>query len=378
MIDYYKKFFERNISSVFLVEIAKPFSIELPHHKQVELIFEHAFLKDVNSATIEMYYGNNTPKKSELINQSITEVWEEKEYKEESGTIYQFYKNFVESDYEIKNIESQSKTPRGDIVWFLVSMHGIVEDGLLVGYWGSQLDISKLKAVQSNLEITNGKLKEKIEETKGFAYLSTHNLQTPLENMRNFSSLLLDTSFDLEDVTVSKSLKFINESANKMSLMLKELVRYFDLEDRHSISEVDVHQLVDELIHSEFSKDRDKVFYNDLPIIFADRDKLKLLFRILIDNSFVHNKASENLKINIESKNIDNVNQFKVIDNGKGISVKDQPQVFAINKSNLDYTKGLGLTIARKIVNQHHGKISLSSIPDQETAFTFTIEDATD
>lgn len=74
MKNYYKKFFEHNISSVFMVELKKPVSIFLSSSEQIQLIFGNAYIKDINKATVEMYMGTGVNDKSFLLGNKSTSL----------------------------------------------------------------------------------------------------------------------------------------------------------------------------------------------------------------------------------------------------------------------------------------------------------------
>ncbi len=375
MKDYYQTFFEQNISAVFMCEVREPVSLKLPTLQQVSMILEHTYINDVNLATLKMLYGDEHTDKSVIINQKVVAMAEPEEYESEDSSGFQFYKKFVESNYDIKDLESNITPPVGESRWFLVSMKGIIEDGYLVGYWGSQRDITELKKLNEQLEIVNKELNEKVEEIENFTYLSSHNIQTPLHNLQNFSSLLMRKYGDKFDDLGNQSLKFIHDSTNKASRILNRLVFYFGIDNNKKFEQVDTQEMLGEIIRqqTEWKSHINNIHFENLPTISGNKNNLAELFSILIENAIVHNKEKKDLKIQVESEELEHEIRFTIIDNGIGISPKNQSEIFRMYKSNLDYSRGMGLAIAKKIVNSHKGKIWLQSTLNQGTTFFFTI-----
>lgn len=375
MKDYYQTFFEQNISAVFMCEVREPVSLELPTLQQVRMILEHTYINDVNLAMLKMLYGDEHTDKSVVINKKVTSMAEPQEYESEDSSGFQFYKKFIESNYDIKDLESNITPPVGESKWFLVSMKGIIEDGYLVGYWGSQRDITELKKLNEQLEIVNKELNEKVEEIENFTYLSSHNIQTPLHNLQNFSSLLMRKYGDKFDDLGNQSLRFINDSTNKASRILNRLVFYFGIDNNREFEQVDTQEMLREIIRqqTDWKSHINNIYFENLPTISGNRSNLAELFSILIENAIIHNKGKKDLKIQVESEELEHEIRFAIIDNGIGISPKNQSEIFRMYKSNLDYSRGMGLAIAKKIVNSHKGKIWLQSTLNQGTTFFFTI-----
>jgi signal transduction histidine kinase len=113
----------------------------------------------------------------------------------------------------------------------------------------------------------------------------------------------------------------------------------------------------------------------NLPLIMADREKLRQVMNNLIDNSIKYTKTGKvEVKLQLLNGNI----RFSVTDTGKGIAPEDQDEIFQKFKRGKESIKqsaglGLGLYVAKIIIEQHRGKIWAES-PGEGQGSTFLFE----
>ena len=139
--EQYKAFFTENVSPVFWAEMKNPIPIDLPVEEQVEAIFREGYVKDVSDATAKMYGLT----REELVGQKIVTVYGAEEYQDRNSSVHRYYQHFVQSGYADYLAEAPARTREGKVVWFLATIKGVVEDGHLVRFWGSQIDITERK-----------------------------------------------------------------------------------------------------------------------------------------------------------------------------------------------------------------------------------------
>lgn len=112
-----------------------------------------------------------------------------------------------------------------------------------------------------------------------------------------------------------------------------------------------------------------------LPVVQGDKTKLEQIFQNLISNAIKFCDKEKGF-IDIDFKELDDFFQFSVKDNGMGIEEKYHEKIFKIfnylNKS--QDSSGIGLSIVKKIVDLHRGKIWLESTPGKGSTFYFTIK----
>jgi len=227
----------------------------------------------------------------------------------------------------------------------------------------------KLKVNVDELKKINEKLNKYIksnEELEQFAYIASHDLKEPIRNISFYAQYLKKDN----EIHSEKGKKYLDEIINRTFLM-KKLI-----EDLLLYSSVDNQDLVIEKISLEeiveHVKDRLSVLIeqNNVNIridknitLNADRFMFNQLFYNLIQNAIKY-KSDVSPQITIESQTTKSGILLKIIDNGIGIDKKYVEYVFGlfkkISKNNTNGV-GLGLSIARKIIERHFGEISIQS-----------------
>ena len=114
-----------------------------------------------------------------------------------------------------------------------------------------------------------------------------------------------------------------------------------------------------------------------LPLCDIDSHRIGQVLHNLLANAMAH--TPEGGTITVAARQVNKQVEVSVADTGEGISAEDLPNVFErfyrVDKSRARVTggTGLGLTIARRLVEAHGGKIEVQSQPDKGSRFSFTI-----
>ncbi len=136
--EQYRSFFTENILSVFWAELRTPVPVDLPAEEQVDMIFREAYIKDV-SDELAILYGLQ---KDRIIGKPIPVVWAPG-YEDHNSPRHRFYQHFVRNGYSLHLQEvGPTTTQAGEEKWFKANFKGFVENGFLVRFWGSQIEIS--------------------------------------------------------------------------------------------------------------------------------------------------------------------------------------------------------------------------------------------
>jgi signal transduction histidine kinase len=235
------------------------------------------------------------------------------------------------------------------------------------------------------LQQRNEELDQSNRELDDFAYIASHDLKEPLRGIHNFSSFLLeDYGGKLDDEGRSK-LETLMRLTRRMETLIDSLLQYSRLGRVDlAIDRVDLNEIVAEILDSlAISLREEKVDVRvprPLPVVRADRVRVGEIFYNLIVNAMKYNdKAEKWIEVGWrESPGGPAV--FYVRDNGIGIPEKHQDAVFRIFKRLHGRDKygggtGAGLTIVKKIVERHHGRIWVESSAGEGTAFYFTLQE---
>lgn len=231
-------------------------------------------------------------------------------------------------------------------------------------------------------DITN--TKEAVEVQKTFINNVSHELKTPLTNIKGYLIALEDAPETMR----KKFLNTIKTNVERLENIVLDFLNISKIENSNliNISQVGVEKLKKELLDILAGKINEKRAQVDFMIELTDRrdylkvdsEKLSMILKNLIENGIVYNKNFEpKVTIRIVEKG-DRYN-IAVEDNGMGIPIYEQDKVFErfyrVDKartSNLGGT-GLGLSIVKTLVEKCGGGLVIDSIEGKGTTFSFYI-----
>jgi PAS domain S-box-containing protein len=240
------------------------------------------------------------------------------------------------------------------------------------------------------------------EEIKNFAYIVSHDLRSPLVNLRGFSaelrnalrvveSVFAEVEHNLSDTKaqmlretlqsdIPESLGFIESSVNHMDTFTKAILRLSRLgRSNLELVEVNAREIVDKMLARlayQIHERHIKVTVGDLPTLQADRLSLEQIFGNILSNAIAYLDPSRPGEITLSGKVTDQETIFQIGDNGRGIAPEDMDKIFApfrrAGKQDVP-GEGMGLAYVQALVSRHGGQISCESQPGAGTVFTFSI-----
>lgn len=238
------------------------------------------------------------------------------------------------------------------------------------------------------------KMKEQLEvgmqyeqESKELMSNISHDLKTPITAIKGYVEGIIDGVADTPEKQ-DKYFRTIYAKANDMQKMIEELFLYSKLDsnsETYSFAKVNLNDYFEDCIE-EISvdleaKNIDLGFFNYADkdvVIIADPEKLKRVITNIINNSAKYigdKKGIINIRIREEAEFI----QVEIEDNGKGIAKKEIPRIFErlyrtdASRNSAQGGSGLGLSIAKKIVEEHGGRIWAASKENIGTCICFVI-----
>lgn len=254
-------------------------------------------------------------------------------------------------------------------------------------------DISTLKFI-ANEAITKAKLGKQLKQqektvknyntlTQELLFATAHHLQEPLTIIQRYSQLLRQRYEFSLDTIGHQFLEYITRETTHQNEQLERFLEYLQIEtEGYFIETVNVNEVVKTAIQTIESEEEidNHVFhvrYKDLPTVDFNRYYLLLLFSELISNAIKFRKLNHFVQIEIEAKAMPQYWLFEVKDNGEGFEMSDVPTVFELFKklhNRLLYKGvGLGLPIAKKIVEHYGGKIWIETAVHRGTTVFFTV-----
>lgn len=244
------------------------------------------------------------------------------------------------------------------------------------------------------LEENNKELKNINEELESFNNIVSHDLQEPLHKIQMFISRI--EAKEMNSISEQGKVYFskIRTSANKMQMLLIDLVNYSrTIKGDKIFEETNLKELVDQVIDdlsSDIEEKKAKINIGTLPTVKAITFQMEQLFINLISNSLKYSQEGVTPEISIFSEKIDehkllnnemvsDEDYYKIVikDNGIGFKQEYAEKIFVLFQRLETGPKyagtGLGLAICKRIVDNHDGFIKVVSEPNSGSEFSVFI-----
>ncbi len=233
--------------------------------------------------------------------------------------------------------------------------------------------------------VSREKIVEKMKSE--FVTLAAHQLRTPTSAVKWSIKILLDGDLGELNKEQRKILERIYNTNDKVIRLVRDLLNLAQIEEGKFLSKIilsdieDVIQLIinankdlikEKKLNFEFKKPKDK-----LPKVMLDVEKMKIAIENILENALRYAFSGDNVSISLKQK--DKEIEVKIQDTGMGIPEDQQAKVFtkffrATNIMKVDTEgTGLGLYIAKNIIDAHGGRIWFESEKDKGSTFYFTI-----
>jgi PAS domain S-box-containing protein len=240
----------------------------------------------------------------------------------------------------------------------------------------------ELRVKERTLELaaSNQILERSNIELQQFAYVASHDLQSPLRNISGFVELLHIKYEGKLDEQADDWIRRTIQATVQMQALIKDLLAYSRVDSRLrpfvATPFIDVFNDAVGLLESAISDAGAQVTCSDLPVITGDRSQLVQLLDNLIGNGLKY-RSDKAPRVHLSAKRNENEWTFSVCDNGIGIAPEYRERIFEIFQrlhDKKDYPgTGIGLAVCRRIVSRHGGRIWADSETGQGSAFHFTI-----
>ncbi|WP_020601889.1 ATP-binding protein [Spirosoma spitsbergense] len=251
-------------------------------------------------------------------------------------------------------------------------------NGQITKIVGTVQDINEAYKAEQKLNAYNIELERKNKEIEQFAYAASHDLQEPLRSISNFSKLLADKLETYPDKEMNEYMRLISGGASRMSNLIFALLDYSRVGKDMDKREVDCNKLVHEILTDlavVIAESGAKIHIEKLPVINCY--DLKSVFQNLIINAIKFRKKDLSPVINISATSTGKDFLFIIKDNGIGIEKDYYDRIFIIFQRLHLRTQyagtGIGLSLTKKIIEMHGGRIWVESEFGEGSTFYFTI-----
>ena len=213
-----------------------------------------------------------------------------------------------------------------------------------------------------------------------FAYVASHDLQEPLRMVNSYMQLLQERYEDELDETAQRYIHYAVDGATRMQSLVRDLLSFSRVGSRGAeLVPTDLNQVLEQtLANFELAiKESGAVVTADpLPVVKGDQAQLTQLLQNLIGNAIkFHSDTQPEVRISVAREQAEWV--IRVADNGVGFDQKYAERVFVIFKRLHARDRypgtGIGLAIAKKIVERHGGRIWADSEEGRGTTISFTL-----
>jgi signal transduction histidine kinase len=215
---------------------------------------------------------------------------------------------------------------------------------------------------------------EKISRAKSeFIAITSHQLRTPLSAIKGYLSMILDGSYGELPEKVKNKIMNIYQSNERLIKLVNDILSISKLETGEmeiNYKKEDLREIIKEVISELSIKAKEKNLYltfeepKEFPKVLLDREKIRQVILNLIDNSIKYTKEGG---ITVKLLNKENKLQIIISDTGEGLTEEEKEKIFKrfsrgeAGEKFWTEGSGLGLYIARKLVEMHKGRIWVES-----------------
>jgi len=279
--------------------------------------------------------------------------------------------------------ETRFRREDGSILDVEVNAVGIEFEG--IGYlYNSARDITERKRSETALALKSAELAESNADLEQFAYVASHDLQTPLRNVVSYTQLLERRYKGRLDKDADEFLGFIIDSTKRMTALINDLLDYSRITSRgvplRPVQAREALALALSNLKLDLETSGAEMTVGALPRVMADQSHLVSLFQNLVGNAIKYRSPDRRPQVSINAEQMTTDQwRFSVADNGIGIDAQYHDKIFEIfqrlNPTSGAEGTGIGLTLCRRIVHRFGGTMWVESKLGEGTRFFFTLRD---
>jgi light-regulated signal transduction histidine kinase (bacteriophytochrome) len=264
----------------------------------------------------------------------------------------------------------------------------------ILAFYFTNMELKISNRLNNELELKNLQLEKYTRELSSFTRITSHDMQEPLRKIELFISMIEDREKEHLSQNALKYFEKIKDSVGRMRRLFLSILNFYLADQvRQKVDRVDLNEVLHDTISSLKIDIRDSnavINSKPLPHVQGVRQQLVQLFENLIRNSIKFKKANVNPEVSISwercvgsatgLRDLEKDKEYYRIDfkdNGVGFDQKYGDKIFEIfqrlHVNNENYAAGIGLSICRKIAQNHNGTITAQSEVDKGAVFSVYI-----
>jgi signal transduction histidine kinase len=279
-------------------------------------------------------------------------------------------------------VKETSVDLNGKKYWFITNLSRVSDTDVAFYYQ----DITQLKQYESNLTSKIGELEIVNKDLEQFAHATSHDLREPFRKINVMADLISKAP---KHPNYPKYLNSILKAAQKGSLLVEQILNYSKVQfDKGELERIDLNRVVERVIDDLDLVIVEKgalVEYAGLPKITANGVQMTQLFYNLVNNALKFSSQDRTPLIRINSREVQGAGfpglhaaldyyLLTIEDNGIGFDEKNAQKIFVAFERLNHYEDfpgfGLGLSLCKKIVVNHGGLITATSVPGSGSKFS--------
>ncbi len=332
--------------------------------------------------------------KEEIIGKHIFEIYHLESHEEIVKTLDDFKSSGI-----ITNAKLNLRKKNGDKIPVILSATAVKnKDGQILRTNSIWRDITKLEEAELALKQVNAELENRVErrtkqlkslnkELEEFTYMTTHDLKSPISNIKghlNIIEIELTEEKLIEHPVIQKSIHWIKDSIQQAEEKILSIIEMARLKDPASQikQKINFRLLINEILNElkgpiEKNNSHIEIGTIEKNTFYFNRLNMKSVLTNIIGNALKYRKLNESVKITISLFETNNTIKIKIKDNGLGINLhKDGNKLFGLFERIHDHKEGsgIGLHLAKKIIENDGGTITVESEIDKGSTFVINIK----
>jgi PAS domain S-box-containing protein len=327
-----------------------------------------------------------------LPEEMVGRVGREFVHEDDVGRVIEPYRGALRGAHRMRSSSFRVRRKDGSYVWAEAAVRPVLDPatGEVIEFHAATRDITERKQVEIKLAHAHAELARKAAalkvsniELERFAYDASHDLAEPLRMMAQYAERLRQDHTGGLDDDGRQLLVSLVDGLDRAQTLIADLLEYSQVAlSPMECEPVDCNALVHEVLGvlSECIAERQAVIHCDpLPTVRGHRLRLGQCFQNLLSNALKFASPNQRLEIHVGAERQPGGWGFYVQDNGVGIDPSEAGRAFELFgrlQPNGDYAgAGIGLSICRRVVEQHGGRIWVEPAPGGGSIFSFTIAD---